>query len=192
MDIGLTSAIINIGAIIVGAAFSNDYFGLYPISAIIVRKCMISVANPLYSRPLERFLQGTLRKEFQIHQQNPRLFFESDTDDILAQYLGTGAYSQIASTTFAIKFHVMSKTNASGFALYDEQRLFYQKLAVKCKSWEHVKTFKWNFQVSSDYTPIIESRSRFPQESITKTFNLKEGERISIGIYVHYPRHFIC
>ncbi|CAO0801448.1 unnamed protein product [Mucor circinelloides] len=184
LEVGMKPAIANVATTIVGVAFSNDYFGLYQVSAWIVRGCMTSIVNSHYSYSLERFFQEKLRSIFQIHQRKPLLCFDSDAEVIMAQYLGRGRYSQISSTTYTIKFSILSQNNAYVFGLRDNHLDQCENIPVQYKAYKlDFNNLTTNFKVKSDYIHILHKGSALPEAGISKTFLFKEGRDLRISIY---------
>jgi len=175
LEVGMKPAIANVATTIVGGAFSNDYFGLYQVSAWIVRGCMTSIVNSHYSYSLERFFQEKLRKIFQAHQRKPLMFFDNDAEVIMAQYLGRGGYSQISSTTYTINFSMLSQNNAYVFGLHDNHLDQCENIPVQ---YDVV-----NRKVTSDYIPILHKGSTLSETGISKKFLFKEGRNLRICKY---------
>ncbi|KAL9546275.1 hypothetical protein PS6_007744 [Mucor atramentarius] len=180
LEVGMKPAIANVATTIVGGAFSNDYFGLYQVSAWIVRGCMTSIVNSHYSYSLERFFQEKLRKLFQTHQRKPLMFFDNDAEVIMAQYLGRGGCSQISSTTYTIKFSMISQNNAYVFGLHDNHLDQCENIPVLQYK---VLTSVMKFGVTSDYIPILHKGSTLSETGISKKFLFKEGIDLKISIY---------
>ncbi|KAL7326611.1 hypothetical protein PS15p_208918 [Mucor circinelloides] len=186
LEVGMKSAIANVATTIIGGAFSNDYFGLYQVSAWVVRGCTTSIVNPHYLYSLERFLQEKLRKGFQIHQRKPLMFFDNDAEVIMAQYLGRGGYSQISSTTYTIKFSMLSQNNAYVFGLHDNHLDQCENIPVQyeVEAWKmKFNNLAINFKVTSDYIPILHKGSTLSETGISKKFLFKEGRNLRISIY---------
>ncbi|KAG1121569.1 hypothetical protein G6F42_012303 [Rhizopus arrhizus] len=186
LEVGMKPAIANVATTIVGGAFSNDYFGLYQVSAWIVRGCMTSIVNSHYSYSLERFFQEKLRSLFLIHQRKPLLCFDNDAEVIMAQYLGRGGYSQISSTTYTINFSMLSQNNAYVFGLHDNHLDQCENIPVQyeVEAWKmKFNNLAINFKVTSDYIPILHKGSTLSETGISKKFLFKEGIDLKISIY---------
>lgn len=105
MEVGLKPVIANIAATVTSSLFSNDFFGRYQVSALIVKKDLKTINNPHFSYSYSRFLKEALQRHLRVHQRRISLLFhDNQVDSKITQYLGRGEYSQVSSTTWIFKF----------------------------------------------------------------------------------------
>ncbi|CAO0803721.1 unnamed protein product [Mucor circinelloides] len=105
LEVGLKPVIANIAATVTSSLFSNDFFGRYQVSALIVKKDLKTINNPHFSYSYSRFLKEALQRHLRVHQRRISLLFhDNQVDSKITQYLGRGEYSQVSSTTWIFKF----------------------------------------------------------------------------------------
>lgn len=75
LEAGLKPVVSNIAETIVGTTFSIDHFGLYPISALLVKGGVDFIDNAYCANCLQHCLKEKLAKVFRNHQQKPTMFF---------------------------------------------------------------------------------------------------------------------
>ncbi|KAL9554993.1 hypothetical protein MBANPS3_002561 [Mucor bainieri] len=101
LEVGLRPAIINITTAIISALFSDDYFGLYQISTMILETSFETVNN----LPFLCAIDGLLKKTLKVHHNRLILLFHDKTaNSTLSQFLGRGDYSQVSSMALIFRF----------------------------------------------------------------------------------------
>lgn len=130
-EIGLKPSIMEIASAIVGTVFSNDSFGLYQISALLISGSIKKIKHPYYLPNAERALREAIQKCLQDHQTSPMVFFINKVDDCkMGTYLGRGRYSQVSSTSYMIRFRMFPRFGIK-VAVYEEKDSAWRQL-IKC------------------------------------------------------------
>lgn len=103
--------IASIAATIAGALSSNDYFGLYHISALICEKNLDVIKNPYFSFASDQMLKQAFHELLKVdHSRLLLLFYDKHTDsNAVSQYLGRGSYSQVPSMVYTFSVILPSK-----------------------------------------------------------------------------------
>ena len=157
LEVGVKSAITNIATAITSTLASNDLFGLYVISALIIINDSKNVAlNRFYS-----ILKEAILKRLQAYQRTPAVFHgekELVTCKLLGnwvndvkQILGIGSYSQVSSTSYMFRMGEFHEVND----WFDCSSKFYEVSQVK--------------QACNFY--ILKKNDCLHQEGVIKRFN---------------------
>lgn len=134
LEIGLKSAIKNIATIIVSSLASDNLFGNYNVSALmIIGDLNIFASNSYYKYHSNANFQDFVLKCLQVHQKSPAIFFGEE--DLMAskfigdwvsdkrQIFGKGSYTQLSSASYGIKFFakdIVKHGSFNGMYEYDE------------------------------------------------------------------------
>ncbi|KAL9547136.1 hypothetical protein MBANPS3_006317 [Mucor bainieri] len=115
LEVGLKPAISNIATTITSALFSDDYFGLYPLSALILEINFKTIKNTPFLCAIDGLLKQTLKEFLQLHHNRLLLlFYDKHVASNASQYVGQGGYSQVSSTTYTFEITmVMPRTGAT-------------------------------------------------------------------------------
>ncbi|CAO3646984.1 unnamed protein product [Mucor fragilis] len=111
VDIGLQPAISHVATIIASSLASNSFFGLYPVSALIImddsKDTLLQKRHHIFEKTMQRCLQA--------HHGRTIVFYSRETvmaacESLgnwctgLQQVFGKGPYSQVSSTDYVLKF----------------------------------------------------------------------------------------
>ncbi|KAL9551870.1 hypothetical protein MBANPS3_004052 [Mucor bainieri] len=101
IEVGLKPAIANIATTITSALFSDDYFGLYQPSALILERNFETIKNLLFLCAINGLLKQALKTFLQLHHYRLLLLFHDNcAKSSFSQYLGRGDFSQISSAAY--------------------------------------------------------------------------------------------
>ncbi|KAL9559097.1 hypothetical protein MBANPS3_000578 [Mucor bainieri] len=101
MEVGLKPAIANIATTITSALFSDDYFGLYLPSALILERNFETIKNLPFSCAINGLLKQALKTFLQLHHNRLLLLFHDNcAKSSFSQYLGRGGFSQVSSAAY--------------------------------------------------------------------------------------------
>ncbi|KAL9558391.1 hypothetical protein MBANPS3_000934 [Mucor bainieri] len=113
MEVGLKPAIANIATTITSALFSNDYFGLYQLSALILEKNFETIKNLRFLCAVNGLLKQSLEEYLEVHHNRLLLLFQDKcANNNISQYLGRGDYSQVSSMAYTFKIKIVSEQGA--------------------------------------------------------------------------------
>ncbi|KAF1800253.1 CigB protein [Mucor lusitanicus] len=110
MDIGLQPVISHIATIIASSLASNSFFGLYAVSALII----MDNSKDMLIQDFSGTFKKTIRSCLEAHHRRTIVFYDKEavmacgalgswcTD--LQQIFGKGAYSQVSSTDYILRF----------------------------------------------------------------------------------------
>ncbi|KAL9560215.1 hypothetical protein MBANPS3_000067 [Mucor bainieri] len=105
LEVGLKPAIANIVTTITSALFSDDFFGLYPLSALIIEKNWKTIKNLPFLNAINGFLEQALERLLQMYHSRLLLLDQDKcTKSNISQYLGRGDYSQVSSINYIFRF----------------------------------------------------------------------------------------
>lgn len=176
LEVGLRPSIANIAIAITGTLLSNEYFGLYPISALIVKGNVKAGKNMYFSYSLDRLLEEALQKRLQVqHRRVSLLFYDTQVDRNEMQYLGQGGYSQISSTTFTIKIEISSNKGEIVCALQEDGVCTRIPSRPCCPKWGRY------YASASEYLVLARGED-LPLAGINKTFLIKGCDLMTLGL----------
>ncbi|KAL9548439.1 hypothetical protein PS6_006601 [Mucor atramentarius] len=174
LEVGLRPSIANIAIAITGTLLSNEYFGLYPISALIVKGNVKAGKNMYFSYSLDRFLKEALQKRFQVqHRRVSLLFYDTQVDRNEMQYLGRGDYSQISSTTFTIKIEISSNKGEIIYAIQEDGVCTRIPSRPCCRKWGR-------YYASATEYLVLARGEDLPLAGINKTFLIKDCDLMTL------------
>ncbi|KAL9557248.1 hypothetical protein MBANPS3_001479 [Mucor bainieri] len=138
MEVGLKPAIANIATTITSALFSDDYFGLYQPSALILERNFETIKNLPFSCAINGLLKQALKTFLQLHHNRLLLLFHDDcAKSSFSQYLGWGEFSQISSAAYIFSVRAVYKKG-------DEPIFGVLLKDGTCKKLPHVyRSYRW-------------------------------------------------
>ena len=140
IELALKPAITNIATVITSSLASNDLFGLYVVSALII----INESKNIALHRFDSILKEAILKRLQVHQKRPIVFHGEKelvacrslgkwVNDV-KQILGRGSYLQVSSTSYMVKVNrVLQESND----WFDCSSKFYEvsKIKQSCNSY---------------------------------------------------------
>lgn len=173
IEVALKPAITNVATVIASTLASNDLFGLYDVSALII----ICESKDIVLNKFNSILKETTLKRLQIHQKRPVVFHGKK--ELLAcnllgnwvnnvnQILGTGSYLQVSSTSYMVK-------TGRGFQEINDPFDYYFK-------------FHGVYQTKQACSfHILKKNDCLHQEGVTKRFIIKNCyDDDPLGTYLH-------
>ncbi|KAF1797752.1 hypothetical protein FB192DRAFT_1395956 [Mucor lusitanicus] len=113
LEVGLKPAVGNLATTITSALFSNDFFGRYQLSTLIVVTSLKAIKNTSFSCAIDRLLKQALEGFLQVHHNRLLLLFQGKhVDNNVLRYLGRGDYSQVSSMTITFKLKVLPENTS--------------------------------------------------------------------------------
>ncbi|GAN03685.1 hypothetical protein MAM1_0046c03140 [Mucor ambiguus] len=168
LEVGLKPAIISIATFITSALFSNDFFGFYQLSVVILEKNLKTIKNPYFLCAIDQTLKHTLKRFLQVHHSRLLLlFYDKHTKNNVLPYLGQGSYSQVLNANYTFRFQRPSESNFIG--LMDDG---------VCK----IVPFADSREVQEFTYSGLDKEADLPLEGISLTFPTKNLKFSDIGI----------
>ncbi|KAK4521037.1 uncharacterized protein ATC70_004026 [Mucor velutinosus] len=179
LEVGLKPAIVSIATTITSALFSNDFFGLYQLSALIFRKNLEAIKNLYFSYAIDQILKQALKGFLQIHHNRLLLlFYDKHSNDNTSQYLGRGHYSQIPSMAYTFRVELRPiKTQTITVGLLEDGVC----KRVPLTPVEHDRGREPLFMFTH---PGLTKEEDIPLEGICFTFHIQGCSSLSIETYV--------
>ncbi|KAL7330828.1 hypothetical protein PS15p_205720 [Mucor circinelloides] len=180
LEVGLKPAVANIAGAVIGALFSDEFFGLYQISALIVRKNLNIINNLHFSYLFDCLLKKALQGHLQVHRGRISLLFQDkQADSNVTQYLGRGNYSQVSGTTWTFKFEMWRMTGKKRFTLGLQEDGECKRLltASSTPGGRHRR-----LPIMYEYIALTKGEE-LPLAGLTRTFLVKNASKVVIGIY---------
>ncbi|KAL9559243.1 hypothetical protein MBANPS3_000510 [Mucor bainieri] len=170
LETGLKPAISGIAKTIIGTTLSEDYFGLYPISAIFVKRDVSYIDNEYYSGILQCHLEERLSKFFKNHQLKlATIFVDKKPKYATRQYLVKGKYKQITNSTYTISMMLFTDRHPFSYGILDNCSSVYTNIGgsyVSGRNWNVKYAFK------TEYTTILNQEEDIPRGGCRSTFFL--------------------
>ncbi|KAL9560216.1 hypothetical protein MBANPS3_000068 [Mucor bainieri] len=182
LEVGLKPAIANIATTITSALFSDDFFGLYPLSALIIEKNWKTIKNLPFLSATNGLLKQALREFLQIYHNRLLLLIQEDkcANSNISQYLGRGAYSQVLGATYTFKLKLVPNKGTEPILGLLEGNNTCKKLPPMPEflgqgGSKHLFEFKYSGLVKEEDLPL---------NGIALTFLTKGCKRLRIDVYV--------
>ncbi|KAL9559101.1 hypothetical protein MBANPS3_000582 [Mucor bainieri] len=103
MEAGLEPAIANIATTITSALFSDDYFGLYQPSALILEANFETIKNLPFLCAIDGLLKRVLQRYLKLHHNRLLLLFHDKcAKSSFSRYLGRGDFLQVSSAVYIL------------------------------------------------------------------------------------------
>ncbi|KAL9558819.1 hypothetical protein MBANPS3_000719 [Mucor bainieri] len=107
LEVGLRPAIANIATTITSTLFSDDFFGLYQLSALILQNNWNTIKDIPFLCAIDGLLKRALGEFLHLHHNRLLLLFQDKcANSNVSQYLGHGNYSQVSSKGYIFRFTV--------------------------------------------------------------------------------------
>ncbi|KAK4521203.1 uncharacterized protein ATC70_013148 [Mucor velutinosus] len=185
LEIGLKPVVSIIAETIVGTTLSSDHFGLYPVSALFVKRGVGFVDNVYCSDCLQHHLEEKLAEFFQNHQQKPAMcFVDKEAEHALKQFLVKGNYKQIAGSTYTISMKIETEKSSFTYELLDDYRNAYQDIpgTYSRSNLRRVQYF------NSEYT-ILKKDKDLPSTGFKRIFFLLNRRTAVVTLNIQLPAH---
>ncbi|KAL9537980.1 hypothetical protein MBANPS3_011296 [Mucor bainieri] len=182
LEVGLKSVVANIATTITSALFSDDYFGLYQPSALILEKNWKTIKNLPFLCAINGLLNQALEEYLHIHYNRLLLLFQDKcANSDISQYLGRGDYSQVSSMTYTFKLKLYPKKGAKlifGF-LEESGCTKLPLIPIGLKQGDSYSSFELTY-------PVLAEEEDLPLNGITLTFPTKECLHIDIEVWLSH------
>ncbi|CEP12892.1 hypothetical protein [Parasitella parasitica] len=188
LEIGLMPAISHIACIIASSLASNDLFGLYSVSALIVTDDSTMFAiSPFYSRHRRHILKKSIKSSFKLYKAKPVVFFGEqelmsctalgDWEKSTQQILGKGSYKQALSTSYAVRFDIDATPQEDSYwSVYEYHGDLYEKVKLRTIS------KKSNMYDEPYQAIIVHTGDCLDQDGVTKRFFFNDSDVQTMGI----------
>ncbi|OAC97584.1 hypothetical protein MUCCIDRAFT_86916 [Mucor lusitanicus CBS 277.49] len=137
LEVGLKPAIVRIANTIRGVLFSNAFFGLYQLSALILETNLKAINNQPFSCAIDGLLKQNLKEFLHVHYRQLLLLSHGKlADDDKLRYLGRGGYSQVSSTNYIFKWRSLNMPMDVFVSNHPEENAYQQRVGsmqVRCE-----------------------------------------------------------
>ncbi|KAF1797745.1 hypothetical protein FB192DRAFT_1395928 [Mucor lusitanicus] len=177
LQVGLKPAVGNLATTITSALFSNDFFGRYQLSTLIVVTSLKAIKNTFLSCAIDRLLKQALEGFLQVHHNRLLLLFQGrHVSNSVSRYLGRGDYSQVASMTITFTFHFRSENTLVVAGMLEDG------VCKKILMTPYETHWGYPCSVSSTYTGLTKGE-RVPLAGLHFTLLVKGCDRVNIDVF---------